>query len=115
MNNIVQLDFNDLQTVVKSCFREAMDEYKQNPKSSELPDRINLKEVMAITGYGDDAIYKMTMKGTIPHKKFGKKLVFSRKEILQWMQERTVHKQSPEDLASEHLAKVARKRINKSI
>ncbi len=31
-------------------------------------------------------IYKLTSAGEIPHRKYGNKLVFSRKELLKWME-----------------------------
>ena len=75
-------------------------------------DRIGLKEALKITGLKHSAIYKMTMNGGIPHEKFGKRLIFSRKELESWIKERTVRKQSPEEIATKHLAQVALKKIN---
>lgn len=113
MTNIVQLDFDDLQVALKLCFKEAIHEIKEIPLKPELLDRIGLKEAIEITGLKESALYKMTMKDSIPHKKFQKRLVFSRKELEAWVAERTVRKQSPEEIASQQLAKVARKKLNK--
>ncbi|WP_418408883.1 helix-turn-helix domain-containing protein [Alistipes sp.] len=35
-------------------------------------------------------IYKLTSSGEIPHRKYGNKLVFSRQELLRWMEEQAV-------------------------
>jgi excisionase family DNA binding protein len=86
----------------------------KSPKSeSNKPqnDRIGLKEAIGIIGLKQSSIYKMTMTGTIPYEKFGKRLVFSRKQLEEWVQQRTVRKQSPEENASQQLAKVTRKKL----
>jgi len=80
----------------------------------ELPqDRIDLQKASEIIGLKQSAIYKLTMTGAIPFKKYGNRLVFSRQELEAWMEERTIRKQSPEEIASQQLAKVARKRMHK--
>ncbi len=114
MNNVIltQIPVHELVNLIASEVEARI--HKSALK--EIPqDRIGLKETMEITGLKQSAIYKMTMHNTIPHQKFGKQLVFSRRELEEWMKEKTVRKQSPEDIASEHLAEAARKRINKSI
>ena len=77
-----------------------------------LQDRISIKEAVEITGLKKATIYKLTMEGTIPHDKFRNgRLVFSRKELTLWLEQQTVRKQSPEEIAIAHLAKEARKKI----
>jgi predicted DNA-binding transcriptional regulator AlpA len=115
MINIVQLDFNDLQAAIKSCVKEAINEFSESPKRQELPDCIGLKEAVEITGYKQSTLYSLTTKKAIPYKKLRDgRLVFSRKELTLWMEQQTVRKQSPEEIATAHLAKEARKKLNKS-
>ena len=79
-----------------------------------LQDRIDLEQAAEVLGLSRSAIYKLTSKKEIPHKKYGKsKLEFSRMELEVWKQQRTVRIQSPEEIATQHLAKVARKRLPK--
>ena len=111
MTNIVQLDYDELQAAIKRCMKEAVNEIRFLSTKPELPDRITLKEAIEITGLRRSAIYKKTMDGTIPHEKFGKRLIFNRHELEAWMKDRTIKKQSPEEIATEHLAKVARRKI----
>ena len=111
MINIVQLDYNDLHAAIKNCLIESIEEIKNLPTQEEKPDKCTLSETVEITGLKSSALYKLTMAGTIPHEKFGKRLVFSRKELEFWMRERTVRKQSPEEIVSQHLANVAKQRI----
>lgn len=84
-------------------------EYSEPPQ-----DRISLHEATQITRLQKSALYKMTMAGTIPHEKFGKRLVFSRRELADWIEQRTIRKHSPEEIIIQHLAKVAKRKMNKS-
>jgi excisionase family DNA binding protein len=112
MTNIVQFNYDDLQAAIKTCFLESLEEIKSLPAQPAKADRCTLSEAMEITGLTKSSIYSKTMKGTIPFEKFGKKrLVFSRRELEAWIEENTVRKQTPEEVACEHLAKVARKKI----
>jgi predicted DNA-binding transcriptional regulator AlpA len=76
-----------------------------------LPDRIDLNGVMHITGLKKSAIYKMTMAGTIPHGKYGRLLVFSRTEILNWINQQIVKKQSKDQAISGNLRNSAKKQL----
>ena len=99
ISELVELIGSDLE----ARFQKA--EHKEPP-----PDRIGLKEAIEFTGLKHSAIYKMTMKSEIPHEKFGKKLVFSRKELLIWIESRTIRKPNPEKVISTQLQKEAGKR-----
>lgn len=83
----------------------------ESPKT--LQDRIVLQQASELLGLSRSAIYKLTMQEAIPHEKYGKRLVFSRRELELWMNERTVRKQSREEITTQHLAKVARKGMSK--
>jgi predicted DNA-binding transcriptional regulator AlpA len=111
MTNIVQLDYNELQTAIKLCLKDALDEIKSIPLAKPLPDKIFLDEAVEQTGLSKPQFYKMTMLGEVPHGKYGKRLVFSRKELTSWMELRTIRKQSPEETATKHLQKEAAKRL----
>jgi excisionase family DNA binding protein len=81
-------------------------EFKDPPQ-----DRISLNEATKITGLQKSALYKMTMAGTIPHEKYGHRLVFSRQTLQQWVQSRTIEKRTPESIISERLTRVAKRRL----
>lgn len=111
MKTLMQLDYNELREVVKDCFKEVIIEMKEQPALPELPDMIGPEEVMEITGRKKSWLYKQTMTGGIPCKKFGKRLVFSRKQLLEWMESHTITKTNPEITAATNLAKEARKKL----
>ena len=115
MNNIVQLDFNDLQAVIKNCLGEYLEEIKSLPTPTPLPDRITLDEACNITGYSKQAIYLLTMNKKVPFQKFGKRLVFSRKELTEWRDQRTITPVNPVDVMDQRLAASAKKHLSKVI
>lgn len=55
-------------------------------------------------------LYKLSSLGEIPVSRIGKRLVFSRKELLNWIESRKIVKVSSSVLASEKLAISARRR-----
>ncbi len=111
MTTLLQMTYEDLQTAVKNCLKDAIKEVRELPIQPEPPDRIGLLEALKITGLSKSLMYKLSMKGEIPCQKFGRKLVFSRKELLRWMESRTTPKTPPDKIAADRLAMVARKKI----
>ncbi len=88
MQTIYQIDKNDLTEVISKIVLETIQNIPK-PKAELLNDRIEIDEVMEITGLKKPQLYKLTHLMEIPFKKFGKRLVFSRREIIQWMENRT--------------------------
>lgn len=111
MTQIIQLDYEDLQTAIKNCLRESIDEIKRIPAPNPLPDRCSLDDASEITNLSKAQLYKETMNGTIPHEKYGKRLVFSRKALVEWIDSRTVKKISASDVMSDKLAKSAKRHL----
>lgn len=96
MTTILQLNQEDLRAEVKSCFKEILEELKRNEQAVVPSDRISLQETAQITGLRKSTLYKMTMTGAIPYMKLGKRLIFSRKSILEWMETRIKSPYSPD-------------------
>lgn len=109
MTTILQMNQDDLRTEIKNCLRESIEEIRSIPIQNPPSDRIALNEACEITGLSRSLIYKMSMDGSIPKEKYGKRLVFSRKELSDWMELRTTRTQSLEETATKQLQKVARK------
>ena len=90
LNEKKELSFNDVPLALLFLIQklenlEALLHQQQAPQSA-VSDRItDLKEVENLTGYGKSKIYKLTSTGKIPHKLMGNRLVFSRSELLQWL------------------------------
>ncbi len=68
MATILQLDQDELSTVlsaeIKKCIHEYFVEFKIIPVPEPLSDRITLEDAKKITGFSDSKIYKMTMTGS---------------------------------------------------
>lgn len=112
MTTILQIDKDDLQEIVKEVVREALSEV-QTPMP-EPSDRIDKNEVKRMTGQGDSWVYKKTYKGCpdpLPYQKFGKRLVFSRKAIQEYIDAHTKTMASADEIMSDRLAESAKKRL----
>jgi excisionase family DNA binding protein len=85
---------------------------QKEPEKKEEPkdDRTDIKEVKNITGLSYSQIYKLTAKNEIPHRKFGKRLVFNRTAIKDWMEQQTTGKETRKEKAARRLSNLAEKR-----
>jgi len=85
---------------------------KRQPKAVDsLPDKISIAEAEKLTGLKRSALYKLTMAGTIPCSHFGKRLIFSRKKLLVWVEQNTIQKENKKDHIVKHLQKEALKKL----
>lgn len=53
------------------------------------------------------SLYNLVYKNTIPHKKFGRRTVFSKKELLAWIESRTVRPEDKRTAAALRIAESA--------
>ena len=60
-------------------------------------------------------VYKLSFQNEIPASRIGKRLVFSRKDLLNWLAMRTIEKVSPQRKAAEKLSKSANRRERASL
>lgn len=111
MTNIVQMSYLELKAAIKDSIRESLAEIKAIPDLPEKPDRCSFQDMLEITGSSKGQGYKLTSTGEVPHQKFGKRLVFSRREITAWMEDRTTRKISPFDQAVDQLQATANKKL----
>jgi len=108
MTTILQMSAEDLRAEIKKCFIESI-EGINNPPTPILSDRIDLSEACNITGLKKSTIYRLSMDNKIPFQKYGKRLVFSRKDLLKWIDNRTTS--TPE--VSDNLKAAALKKLKK--
>ena len=55
-------------------------------------------------------LYNQVYKNTIPYKKFGRRTVFSRRELLAWIESRTVHSEDRRTAAALRIAESANRK-----
>ncbi len=76
-----------------------------------LSDRITVDEAMTLTGLTRSSLYKLTMNNGIPFSKYGKRLVFSRKQLAEWIDKRTVPAGSAEREMTRRLAAASSRKM----
>lgn len=75
-----------------------------SPAPVPIQDEIGIDEAIELTGLKRSTLYKGSWDGSVPCRKRGKRLVYSRKELQHWQESRTIRKVSPEHKAAEELA-----------
>lgn len=118
MTTILQMNQEDLRTEFKNCLRESVAEIKSIPTQEPLPDRIGLDEARIELGTKErpaskGQVYKLTMLNAIPYQKFGKRLVFSRKALIEWMESRTISTSKDTEIITGRVSEAAKKHLKK--
>ena len=91
--------------------RESIAEIRELPIQPEQSDRIGFEEACIEAGCSKSQMYKLTMNRGIPFQRYGpRKLVFSRKEIREWRDAKTMRQIPTTQMAENHLSIVAKKR-----
>ena len=90
MNTIVITTSEELKAIVSEAISNILPKQKNEP----VIDTITLDcalELLEQHGFPTSKakMYKLTSTGKIPCRTYGKKLVFSRKELLQWAESQT--------------------------
>ena len=98
---------SELEKIIEQSVRRCLNDA---PAPQPVIDAIGIDEAMELTNYSRATIYKLSFAGQIPCQKFGKRLVFSRQELMDWMTGRMVRKQSPVEVAVAHLQAEVEKR-----
>jgi hypothetical protein len=114
MHNIIVTTPDELRAIV----REAVSTFlPKTNESATLVDTITLNDALALLcQYGFPTskakMYKLTSAGEVPCRTYGNKLVFSRKELLQWAENQTKPKYD-HTTASLTLARSARRKMRR--
>lgn len=81
------------------------------PEPEPKDDRTGIAEIKQLTGLSYSQLYKLSANNAIPHRKFGRRLVFSIKQVTAWMEDQTTGKETSRERAARQLAKSAMKRV----
>lgn len=89
MTQIVVTSAEELKAIIRDVLSE-----RTEPTADVEPENISLnRAVELLNGLGFPTskakIYKLTSTGSIPCRKYGSKLVFSRMELLRWVESQT--------------------------
>lgn len=88
--------------------------------TKELPDSITLETAIQLLkefGFPTSKakIYKLTSSGSMPFRKYGNKLVFSRKGLLAWVEQQTKSPSNLSDVMDNLYKSVKRKKFGRNI
>ncbi|MBW8327178.1 MAG: helix-turn-helix domain-containing protein [Prolixibacteraceae bacterium] len=91
MSNIILTTPDELRAIVSEAISCAFPKPPSNPLQIDTITLTDALELLKEHGYPTSKakIYKLTSARDIPCKTYGNKLVFSRKEILQWAESQT--------------------------
>lgn len=100
MSNIIITTPEELKAIISEAMANAVPQMS-NPK--DLPDSITLEtavQVLEEFGFPTSKakLYKLTSSGAMPFRKYGNKLVFSRKELLEWADQQTKSPDTPDSM-----------------
>ena len=114
MNTIIVAQEDKLRAIILEEMSKLFHD-KQAPKS-EIDTMTLSAALTLLADYGyilsKAKLYKLTASGNIPCRKFGQKLVFSRKDILSWAENQTKPKNNPSE-ALRAIARSARRKIRR--
>ena len=101
MSTIIVTTPEELKAIVNEAIAEFLPKTKIKESS---PDSLTLNSAIDLlkeNGYPTSKakIYKLTSSGEMTHLKYGNKLVFSRKELLQWAMSQTKRVGNHSDVA----------------
>ena len=116
MSNIIVTTPEELKAIISEVFANTV---PQTSDVKELPDSITLDTAIRIlkeSGFPTSKakIYKLTSSGSMPFRKYGNKLVFSRKELLNWAEQQTKTPSTTESF-EEAFSKAKRKRMGRNV
>ncbi|MCK3682802.1 helix-turn-helix domain-containing protein [Maribellus sp. YY47] len=88
---------------------------KQPALVVEPPDRMTVDQAIKFltengVPLGKGMLYNLTAGGKIPCSRLGKRLVFSRKNLMSWIESQIIEKRSKSQIAAERLANSAKRR-----
>lgn len=92
MKEIIIVTPEELAALVEKSVSSALESSKPLKADPDPVDLNNAVRFLSEHGYPTSKakIYKLTSSGHIPFRKYGNRLVFSRKELLAWAERQTV-------------------------
>lgn len=109
MEIITSLKVSELEQIITDSIQKCLNGTTHSSQP-ELDDRIGIADACIITGYTKSTLYKKVFNKEVPYKKYGKRLVFSRKELAEWIEANTILKPSASDAMDKRLAEAGKKK-----
>lgn len=114
-NAVIVTTPEQLQSLVYGAVRSILPELANYQPERPKPDVMGIEETLAFLEEQaiptkKSALYNLVFKEEIPHRKIGRRLVFSRKELLTWIESRTVHSEDRRTAAALRIAESANRK-----
>ncbi len=100
----------ELEELIRESVRKEMEVLIKNMNQKTVPERLTLVEAAQYLGIKKPTMYGLTSARKIPFYKFGRGIFFYRKELDDWLSSNSHKFRTMDDLASEHLAKMAQRK-----
>jgi excisionase family DNA binding protein len=84
---LIPISKHEFKEMIKDSLREALNEQPPTQSQSEAEIFLSVKEASTFLKLAPQTLYGFTSKNMIPFIKRGKKLYFSKKELLIWLQQ----------------------------
>jgi excisionase family DNA binding protein len=84
---IISMSKQELTEMIHAAVRDAVTEYRlrENEKAEPVEDILNSREAARFLDIKLNTLYIKTHKGELPYMKKGKKVYFSRQQLVEWM------------------------------
>jgi excisionase family DNA binding protein len=115
---IITMEKEELAELIDAAVREAISKYASESaaKSEPQEDIMNSKETARFLDIKLNTLYIKIHKGEIPFMKKGKKVYFSRRQLLEWMAEgRRYTRKADLQAADARLAELRHRRFSPSV
>ena len=80
-----ELTTSELKAAIREELHAVLADFKQSPTLLIEDDMGGIELAIQITGLAKPTIYSLVCDRKIPHSKRGKRLYFSRQELVQWL------------------------------
>jgi excisionase family DNA binding protein len=100
----------ELEELVRESVRHEIESLMKTLNQKTTPERLTLAETAQYLGVHKSTMYKLTSARKIPFYKLGKSIFFYKKELDDWIGNKSHHYRTMDDLASEQLAKMAQRK-----
>ncbi|SUE34834.1 helix-turn-helix domain-containing protein [Rikenella microfusus] len=112
-DNIILTTPAQLEEIVQEAVRKVLRKEVLPTEQPAPPDTLNLQSAVQLfreRGYSisTSRIYKLTSANRIPYSKYGARLIFSRAELLQWLDSQTHSRREADQAARAAVARSAR-------
>lgn len=88
---IVQLDSDQLNSLIQNAFRKVISENAKPDKQPDSPELLTIDEASVFLRLAKPTIYSMVSRGRIPYMKRAKKLYFSKVELMNYLRQGKVN------------------------